>query len=164
MTSAITTSRGARGPWLAGLVLLLAVLVGGLGGVVLDRKVLLPRMAQHPSSDPGPGPRPRHGEFRSRFAREVGLTAEQKQRVDSIMEQQGRELRAVRRRVQPKLDSIISSTRRALDSVLTPEQRQKAEAIRRRHPRHPRPEGGGIAPSDEPPGAPPPPPPSAPPR
>jgi hypothetical protein len=55
------------------------------------------------------------------------------------MERQGRELRAVRSQVQPQLDSIISRTRLELDSVLTPEQRQKAAEIRRRHPRPHRP-------------------------
>lgn len=55
---------------------------------------------------------------------------------------QGRELRAVRGQVQPQLDSIITRTRRALDSVLTPEQRKRAEAIRKRHPPPPGPPPG----------------------
>jgi Spy/CpxP family protein refolding chaperone len=80
-------------------------------------------------------PPPRDREFRNRFARELGLTPEQRTRIDSIMDRQGRELRAVRGQVQPQLDSIISRTRHELDAVLTPEQRQKAAEIRRRHPR-----------------------------
>ena len=78
---------------------------------------------------------PRDREFRNRFAREVGLTEDQQRRVDSIMDHQGRELRAVRGQVQPQLDSIIQRTRRELDAVLTPEQRQKAAEIRRGHSR-----------------------------
>jgi Spy/CpxP family protein refolding chaperone len=132
------------GPLLAVLVLLVAVLAGGIAGVAADRLLLLPQMHRGPGQGPG-GP---HGgplrdrEFRDRFGREVGLTPDQQTRIDSIMERQGRELRAVRGQVQPQLDSIITRTRRALDSVLTPEQRKKAEAIRKRHPRPPRPPPG----------------------
>lgn len=99
---------------------------------------------------PGHRGPPRDREFRDRFAREVDLTAEQQIRIDSIMDREGRELRAVRGRVQPQVDSIISRIRRQLDSVLTPEQRKKAEEIRRRHPRPP-----GPPPGDFPPGPPP---------
>jgi hypothetical protein len=160
MTSPTSASGKSRGPWLAALVLVLAVLVGGLGGVVLDRLVLVPGMGRGHGWEHGPGRRPpRDREFRTRFARELGLSPAQQQRVDSIMEQQGRELRAVRGRVQPQLDSIISRTRLALDSVLTLEQRQKAAEIRRRHPRASRPGRGGFPPPDsskDPPMGPPP--------
>jgi Spy/CpxP family protein refolding chaperone len=142
-----------RGPLLAVLVLLLAAFVGGLAGVAMDRRVLLPRMLGRPGPfGHGPGMHPpRDREFRQRFAREVGLSAEQQIRIDSIMDRQGRELRAVRNQVQPQLDSIVTHTRRQLDSVLTPEQRQKAEAIRKRHPRPPGPPFPG-GPEGPPPG------------
>ncbi len=140
MTAGASASGRTRGRWLATLVLVLAVLAGGLGGVVLDRLVLLPAMGRGHSWEVGAVRRqPRDREFRTRFSRELGLSPAQEQRVDSIMERRGRELRAVRGRVQPQLDSIISRTRLALDSVLTPEQRQKAAEMRRRHPRHSRP-------------------------
>jgi Spy/CpxP family protein refolding chaperone len=160
MTSATSASGRSRGPWLAALVLLLAVLAGGLGGVVLDRLVLLPGMGLGHGWEHGPGRRPpRDREFRTRFARELGLSRAQQQRIDSIMERQGRELRAIRGQVQPQLDSIISRTRVALDSVLTPEQRQEAAEIRRRHPRPPRPGRGDFPAPDTterpPPGPPP---------
>ncbi|MFL5403482.1 MAG: hypothetical protein ACJ8BF_11765, partial [Gemmatimonadales bacterium] len=93
----------------------------------------------------GPGG-PRDREFRDRFAKEVGLSPDQRTRIDSIMERRGRELRAVREQVQPQLDSIVTQTRRALDSVLTPEQRKKAEAIRKRHPHPPGPPPGEFPP------------------
>ncbi|HEX5574296.1 MAG TPA: hypothetical protein VFX42_00380 [Gemmatimonadales bacterium] len=150
------SSRRLRGPLLAALVLLLALFVGGVAGVALDRHVLLPRMFR-PGFQHFPGrPPPRDREFRNRFAKEVGLSAEQQTRIDSIMDRQGRELRAVRSKVQPQLDSIIGRTRRELDLVLTPEQRKKAEAIRRRHPRPPGPPPGDFGPGpDGPPGGPP---------
>jgi Spy/CpxP family protein refolding chaperone len=131
------------GRLLAVLVLLLVALAGGLAGVALDRLVLLPKMFSGPRFEHGPGRHPpRDRDFRKRFAREVGLTGEQQVLIDSIMDTRGRELRAVRQQVQPQIDSIVSRTRRQLDSVLTPEQRKKAEAIRRRHPRPPGPPPG----------------------
>jgi Spy/CpxP family protein refolding chaperone len=158
MTSPMSPPRGLRAPWVAALVLLLVALAGGLAGVALDRLVLLPRMF-HPGFEHRPGRHfGRDRGFRDRFAREVGLSPEQQTRIDSIMDHQGRELRAVRAQVQPQLDSIITRTRRELDSVLTPEQRKKAEEIRRRHPRPPGPPPGGFQsgePGSPPPGRPP---------
>jgi len=157
MTSSTASSwKRPRGPLLAALVLLLTLFVGGMAGIALDRHVLLPRMFR-PGFQHHPGRPPRDREFRNRFAKEVGLTAEQQTRIDSIMDRQGRELRALRSKVQPQLDSIISRTRHELDSVLTPDQRKKAEEIRRRHPRPPGPPPGEFGPGpDGPPGGPPP--------
>ncbi|MFL5533411.1 MAG: hypothetical protein ACJ8BC_15715 [Gemmatimonadales bacterium] len=152
-------------PWrpggrlLAVLVLLLVAVAGGLAGVAVDRRMLLPRKFEGHRFEHGPGPhRPRDREFRNRFARELGLSPDQQTRIDSIMEHQGHELRGVRRQVQPQLDSIVSRTRRQLDSVLTPEQRKKAEEIRRKHPRPlgpPPGDGPPEGPHGPPPGAPP---------
>src|SRR3954452_1840050 len=147
-------------PWrpggrlLAVLVLLLVAVAGGLAGLAIDRRVLLPRKFEGHRFEHGPGPHgPRDREFRNRFARELGLNSDQQTRIDSIMEHQGRELRAIRHQVQPQLDSIVSRTRRQLDSVLTPGQR-KAEEIRRRPPRPPGPPPGHGPPGE--PGGPPP--------
>jgi Spy/CpxP family protein refolding chaperone len=162
MSAPTSTSKRPAGPLLAILVLFLIAFAGGLAGVVMDRLVLLPRRFEGPAFEHGPGRHPpRDRDFRRRFAQEVGLSEQQQTRIDSIMDRQGRELRAVRRQVQPQVDSIVVRTRRELDSVLTPEQRQKAEEIRRRHPRPPGPppenfppEGRG-GPPDGPPGTPP---------
>lgn len=132
------------GKLLAVLVLLLVAVAGGLAGVAIDRRVLQPRKFEGHRFEHGPGLHgPRDREFRNRFARELGLSPDQQTRIDSIMEHQGHELRAIRHQVQPQLDSIVSRTRRQLDSVLTPEQRKKAQEIRRRHPHPPGPPGDG---------------------
>jgi Spy/CpxP family protein refolding chaperone len=157
MTPPPSPRRGARGPVLAVVVLLLAILVGALAGIALDRRVILPRRF-HGGPPHQFGHRPaRDREFRNRFARELGLTQDQQQRIDTIMDRQGRELRRVRQSVQPELDSIVARTRRQLDSVLTPEQRKKAEEIRRRHPRPPGPPPDDFRPprTGAPPGEPP---------
>ena len=138
MTASHPERKAPGGPRLAVLVLVVAVLAGGIAGVAADRLILLPHMRHGPWHG---GP-PRDRGFRDRFAKEVGLTPDQQIRIDSIMDRQGRELRAVRGQVQPQLDSIITRTRRALDSVLTPEQRKKAEAIRKQHPHPPGPPPG----------------------
>jgi len=140
MTAAGQGRKTPGGPLLAVLVVVIAVLVGAVAGVAMDRLVLLPHSHRHEwpgGGGPGRwlGGPPRDREFRQRFARELGLSPEQKIRIDSIMDRQGRELRAVRKQVQPKLDSVVTRTRAALDSVLTAQQREKAEAIRRRHHR-----------------------------
>jgi Spy/CpxP family protein refolding chaperone len=137
---------------MAVLVLLLVAVVGGLSGVALDRLVFLPHMFRGPgfSHEHGPGGPPRDREFRARFTRELGLSPEQQTRIDSIMDRKGRELRAVRGQVQPTLDSIIARTRRQVDSVLTPEQRKKAEEFRRKHPRPPGPPPGMFGPEPPP--------------
>lgn len=136
------------------LVLLLVAIAGGLAGVALDRVCFVPRLGHGPGGSRGPGPGlggPRRDlEFRDHFAREVGLTPDQQTRIDAIMDREGQQMRAVRARIQPGLDSIIIRTRRQLDSVLTPEQRKKAEAIRKRHPHPP-----GPLPGEFPPGPPP---------
>jgi Spy/CpxP family protein refolding chaperone len=141
-TSKAAASRpiGGREALRAALVLLLALLVGGVAGIALDRLLLLPHLFMggpgwHEGPPRGGGGRPRHDRgFRDRFAREVGLTPEQQTRIDSIMDREGRELRAIRSKSQPELDSIVTRTRRQLDSVLTPEQRTKAETLRKRYP------------------------------
>jgi Spy/CpxP family protein refolding chaperone len=139
MTDPRSARKAPGGPLLAVMVLLVAVLAGGIAGVAADRLILLPHM-----HGPWHGGGPRDRGFRDRFARDVGLTPDQQTRIDSIMDRQGRELRAVRGQVQPQLDSIITRTRREFDAVLTPEQRKKAEAIRKRHPPPPGPPPGGF--------------------
>ncbi len=149
-------------PWFAGLVILLAAISGGIAGVAVDRLVLLPHLFR------GPGERHEHrgppgDDFRRRFGREIGLTPEQQARVDSIMDREMRGVHEVRAAVQPRLDSIVARTRKELDAVLTPEQREKAEAMRKRHPPPSGPPGAGPdrpfapgGPPDVPPDAPPP--------
>jgi Spy/CpxP family protein refolding chaperone len=149
MTPPVPSLSPPSGRRMALVVLLLAVLAGGLAGVALDRLVLLPRPFRGPRLEHGPGSHsPRDREFRRHFARELNLSADQQVRIDSIMDLRGRELRAIRRQVQPQLDSIIGRTRRQLDSVLTPEQRKKAEEIRHRHPRPPGHPPDGVTPGD----------------
>ena len=144
------------------LVLFLAVVAGGLAGVALDRAVLLPlHMGPRPPHGPPPGGPPgppdprREREFRDHMTEELGLSADQRTRIDSILDRQGRELQAIREEVGPRLEAIGERTRRAMDSVLTLEQREKMQAMVRRGP--PGHHGRGGPPGPPPWGGPPPP-------
>lgn len=151
---AVSTAAG-KGRRMAGLVMVLIALGGGVAGVALDRLVFLPWHFQGRPFGPGRGGPPGRDmeqHIRDHFAKELGLTAEQKQKVDSLMERQMAEFRAVRSEMQPRIDTIFSVTRRAIDSILTPDQRTKAEELMRR--RGPRGRGGPGGMGDRGPGGP----------
>ena len=124
--------RGGR--LIAALVLLVVAFLGVAGGVALDREVLLHhRMRFGPGESRGSTGRGASGgvhHMRDRLADTLGLSASQRQRFDSLMDRQLAEFRTVREKVQPQMDSIVEATRRAVDSLLTPEQRQKLEHMR----------------------------------
>ncbi|HEY7634801.1 MAG TPA: hypothetical protein VH763_04615 [Gemmatimonadales bacterium] len=124
-----------RGRILAALILFLVALAGGLTAVALDRLVLRPPPGPH-FHDFGRGPGGRAPEreraARDRFAKELGLTSDQRVRIDSLMDRQLKEIRSVREQVQPRLDSIVAQTRREIDTILTPEQRTKAKELAQR--------------------------------
>ncbi|MFN8651658.1 MAG: hypothetical protein U0133_07130 [Gemmatimonadales bacterium] len=129
MTAPAAPARSRR---TAVLLMFLVVLGGGIAGIAIDRLVLLP---WHFSGRMGPGrgaPEGMERRGRDRFARELGLSDSQRVRIDSLLERQMTELRAVRGEVQPRLDSILAQTRRSIDSILTPEQREKAQQLMRR--------------------------------
>jgi hypothetical protein len=115
---------------IAVLVLLLTAAAGIMGGVAIDRLLLLPgqrplggRLAfAGPPGGDGPRGRP-PGAFRERFARELSLTAEQEKRVDALMSRQMEAISRIHEQTDPQIRTIIEQTRSAIDSVLTPEQR-----------------------------------------
>jgi Spy/CpxP family protein refolding chaperone len=116
------------------LVVLLTIGLAGLaGGVALDRYVILPRrFGIRPPSDiraPFFGPRGRQA-FADRLHQYLELTPDQRTRFDSLMDREERELRAARSVAQPRIDSIVSETRREVDAILTPAQREKLHKLR----------------------------------
>jgi len=140
-------SGARRGRMLALLVLLLVALAGGLAGIALDRTVLLPRHMGPRGAMAGPMGRPmrdgrpghpraqrpdRERMFRERMARQLRLSEPQRARIDSVLDRQLREVRAVREEARPKLEEIRARTRREMDAILTPEQRAKADSMARR--------------------------------
>jgi Spy/CpxP family protein refolding chaperone len=132
-------ARSGGGRLIAALVLVVVAFVGVAAGVALDRKVLVHRPqrfdcggARRPGgSSAATGTRGGGRRMRDCLADTLALSSAQRQRFDSLMERQLAEFRTVREKVQPQMDSIVDATRRAVDSLLTPEQRQKLEQMRR---------------------------------
>ena len=76
--------------------------------------------------------------YRERFATELGLTASQRAAVDSLMEIQRTQVRALYSPIRPQLDSIgrgrdsiFEDTQRQLKALLTPEQQARFDRMRR---------------------------------
>jgi Spy/CpxP family protein refolding chaperone len=76
--------------------------------------------------------------YRERFATELGLTASQREAVDSLMEMQRTRVRALYSPMRPQLDSIgrsrdsiFEDTQRQLKALLTPEQQARFDRMRR---------------------------------
>ena len=76
--------------------------------------------------------------YRERFATELGLSASQRLAVDSLMEAQRTQVRALYSPMRPQLDSIgrsrdsiFEDTQRQLRALLTPEQQARFEQMHR---------------------------------
>jgi Spy/CpxP family protein refolding chaperone len=118
----------------AAVVLALCVSVGVIGGVVLDRVLLIPH---HIGRRPARGARPvwpaSQEASRDRLARELALTDAQRTQLDSVLSRQTARYRATREQIQPQMDSIFQQTRAQIDSMLTPPQREQLKTIRDRN-------------------------------
>lgn len=114
-------------------VLVIVALAGVIGGIALDRTVLRQRQAE------GRGGTMRGGERRQGPRRpsdmlgaELKLSAEQAVRIDTLIEQQMRGFRDIRKSTQPAIDSLMAQTKRSIDSILTPDQRTMLDSARAR--------------------------------
>ena len=128
----------ARSRMRAALLLALVALVGMLAGVLLDRAVLRARWGgwgrwhgphagyYEPGGWRGTGRRSTEW-----MARELSLTPEQRAAIDSIRARQRSRARQLMGNVQPQFRAITSETRAQIESVLTPAQRERFQALRR---------------------------------
>jgi hypothetical protein len=130
---------GPRG--LATLLLALTALTGALGGVALDRLLLRPDAAVLSAEEARPeaqvetqerralrvAPRER---FLVRMADELDLSEEQRVRLDSLLAAQQERTRAAMQEMQPRMRVIVAETRRGVDEILTPEQRERLRELR----------------------------------
>jgi Spy/CpxP family protein refolding chaperone len=143
--SAVTPPRrSSRGRVLTllGLGVLLVAAAGVASGVVLERTVLS-HHGDHGRGRGGPGGGrggPGHGgegrgSMHERFGRDLGLTPAQASRIDSIFASHRPAIDSARAVSEPRIRAIIDQTRREIDSVLTPAQREKMHArMKREHP------------------------------
>ena len=133
-----TARRSSRSRVLALLTagVLLVAAAGVASGVVLERRVL----SRHEERERGRGGREgregggRHA-MHERFGRDLDLTPAQAAKIDSIFASHRPAIDSARAAAEPKIRAIIDQTRREIDSVLTPAQREKLHArMLREHP------------------------------
>lgn len=129
---------------LAGLVVVLTFVVGGLAGAVMDRSMarasaeVAPSPAGRRGAPPG-SPQDRAGreQHRERFVqqmtRELNLTPAQVAKIDTITRTREQRMNAFWDEVRPRIHAMLDDTRKEIDQVLTPEQRSKLQEIRRQH-------------------------------
>ena len=128
----VGTQRGKRTrsrEVVAAVVLLLVTGAGVAIGVAVDRLFLnrhygAAGIMEAPSSGAGQA-------ISRQLARELDLTSEQQVKVDSIIALQMSAYDSLRREYQPRVRSLMLATRAAIDSILTPPQRERLRAMSR---------------------------------
>jgi Spy/CpxP family protein refolding chaperone len=98
------------------MFLLGAVLVGGVLGFSADRVLTRDK--------------PRDWTPRVRMYEDLGLTQEQRSRMDSLLDDRSCQISAVMKPVRAQVDSIRESAHQQILQMLTPEQREKFELRR----------------------------------
>lgn len=91
-------------------------LVGGLAGAALDR-VLTTDLGDHPAAEAPQG----------HIIDQVEMTAEQRARIDGILERRSERMKAAWAEISPRLEAITDSARHEIMQVLTPEQQVEYE-------------------------------------
>ena len=119
-----------RSPRVKGILLGTGLfLIGIIVGVEADRWLLVHRRPLPVGYAPG---RFRQERWLHRFTRELRLTDEQQQAIRRILDASRDTIRQVQRHVHRKMRHIAGDTRKRLEAVLTPEQRDKYLEIRKR--------------------------------
>lgn len=137
------TAAGRSPRLLAAVVVVLALVIGVVIGAVGSRRFMMQGRGEFGRRPPfgfgARGPRS-HGpsdRMRQRFASELGLSPTQIVQVDSIMSRSMTQREALDDSIRPRMRALLDSTRAQIERVLTPDQRQKFEAM------HARERGGG---------------------
>ena len=113
----------------AGIVMLLVGCAGAAVGAAVDRFVLYRHYeAAWTMEAPSSGAR---AAVARQLARELNLTSAQQVQVDSIIARQMTAYDSLRREYQPRVHSLMLTTRAAIDSILTPPQRERLRAMSR---------------------------------
>lgn len=99
-----------------GIVLGLTFAAGLAGGVALDRRVLDRPQASERRSDRDRGP------VIERFASDLGLTQDQRSRIETILDHYRARMKAIWQDVHPRYSAIVDSARTEIEAVLTPDQ------------------------------------------
>lgn len=130
------------------VILLLATTfaAGVAGGVAADRLWLRPEGAGAGSTDEDRPQRKEAGEEKKeddhedtvieRFSEELGLTATQKARIDTILRHYRESMRDLRHDVRPRYEALVDSARRRIEAVLdAPQARKYRKLLERKEDR-----------------------------
>jgi hypothetical protein len=114
---------------IAAIVLLLVGCAGVAIGVAVDRSILYQHYrAAWTMEAPSSGAR---AAVARQLARDLDLTSVQQVQVDSIIAHQMTAYDSLRRDYQPRVRALMVTTRAAIDSILTPPQRERLRALSR---------------------------------
>ena len=109
------------------LSLLVAFAAGVLGGIFAERIFIHPR--HHTQAQRGPS----HPPDLEEMARNLGLSPDQKDRIQQIFESNDGKFKELYTEMHDRLSALRSEIKSQIDAVLTPEQKQKMEAIITKH-------------------------------
>lgn len=113
----------------AAIVLLLVGCAGIAIGVAIDRMMLYRHYrAAWTMEAPSSGAR---AAIARQLARDLDLSPKQQVQVDSIIARQMTAYDSLRREYQPRVRALMLATRAAIDSILTPPQRERLRAMSR---------------------------------
>lgn len=104
-----------------------AFAAGVLGGIFVERSLLHPR--KHSRAQRAPD-RPPNLEA---MARELGLSPEQKESIRQIFERNDGRFKELYTEMHSRLSALRSEIKDEIDAILTPEQKQKMEALIAKH-------------------------------
>jgi len=109
------------------LALLVAFAAGVLGGIFAERMFFHPR--KHTQAQRTPS----HPPDLEEMARNLGLSPDQKERIRQIFESNDGKFKELYTEMHDRLSALRSEIKGQIDAVLTPEQKQKMEAIIAKH-------------------------------
>jgi Spy/CpxP family protein refolding chaperone len=129
---------GAKQRWLGITVLVTTFLAGGVAGAAV-RQVTASSEAAKVKATAASDDDDRNRRERRRFPYdELGVGEEQRAQIEAALEQGRDNMAALWHEYEPRMDSVVDSTRARIDALLTPEQRQKYADYRQRRRQHQR--------------------------
>lgn len=132
------------------IVLALVATFGALAGILADRRLARPPVAEAPAQlpmrgPPGGGPAGPGGmgagqlRYIEALSEQLELTPAQRAAIDSIVAEQRHRVHELQQEVQPRFRQIAEQTRIRIDQVLTDAQRQEMRRLRQARLRQERP-------------------------
>jgi Spy/CpxP family protein refolding chaperone len=71
-----------------------------------------------------------------RLSRELSLTADQRNRLDSVMERQAAAFQKIQEETRPRIRALLDSSRVEIEKLLTPDQRERFKRLQDRAEGH----------------------------